>query len=165
MYFKCISHLIISVSSSLCFLHQMIKLQCVFFHRWPSILSFETGLTIASTRLIMVMIIWWWLWICWSWRLKWSWQWWETQVEMTVLIIKIHYVVLASDDQYRLSQDPALRLPILRPVSPLLDQVKNDDYERMVSVLCICVWECVFVFSIPNSCLTLRQCKLSHVTR
>ena len=71
-------------------------------------------------------------------------------MEMTVLIIKIHYVVLASDDQYRLSQDPALRLPILRPVSPLLDQVKNDDYERMVNddecavYLCVRVCFCLF---------------------
>ena len=105
----------------------------------------------------MVMIIWWWLWICWSWRLKWWWQWWETQVEMTVLIIKIHYVVLASDDQYRLSQDPVLRLPILRPVSPLcltrwwwvwfvmiVRMVNDDECAVYLCVRVFCVWECVF---------------------
>ena len=65
MYFSCISNVFliwaypISCLACLCLLYQMVKIQCVAFHRCSSIVSFETGLTSASAR-------WWWLW-----RLKW----------------------------------------------------------------------------------------------
>ena len=71
MYFSCISNVFliwaypISCLACLCLLYQMVKIQCVAFHRWSWIFSFETSLTSASTRWLWLWWTWWWE--CWSW--------------------------------------------------------------------------------------------------
>ena len=71
LYFSCISNVFliwaypISCLACLCLLYQMVKIQCVAFHRWSWIFSFETSLTSASTRWLWLWWTWWWE--CWSW--------------------------------------------------------------------------------------------------
>ena len=163
LVFKCISHvfssyflsLLVMISKAL--LHQMVKIQDVLLHRckfW--IVTFETGITSASTR-------WWWLW------------WWIKMIMTTMMITVMRNTSgndfslyqNTADEQYLLSQDPALRLRIPCSVLPLLDQVIMFMRWWWMMILCAahlctCVYLCMRLYLCVCECVFVIFTLLSH---
>ena len=150
MYFKCISHLIISYFLSLPPPNGQNTMCC--FHRC-SIGSFETGLTSASNQVVMILIM----------LIM------EIEMIMTMMMMTVMRNTSGNDCSHyqnsiccvgsRWSIFHRILLPL-----PCSAWPGYDDYE-MMSVLCvfvwecICVWECVFVsFSLQ----TLDKSLVSH---